>query len=94
MTKTKEEEWVKKFGWKQVSGYKIKIDELRDALDDGWDSFFVLKEDFDDFIETATWWGNDNDENRCFEDIGELIEFIEENSEGRFEEWLGEGEKK
>ena len=84
--KTKEEKWVESLGWKKVKGFKIKMDELRGGCDDNWDNFYVEKDSLIDFVEKITYWYNDNEEDRCFEDVDSLIEFIEENSENKFKE--------
>ena len=89
MTKTKEEKWVEKFGWIKVKGYKINLDELRGASQDDWDFFYLEKSDLPDYVEEVEFWRIDSDdvcEERCFEDVDSLIEFIEENSEERFAE--------
>lgn len=84
---TKEEEWVEKRGWNKIKGYKINRDEINDASQEDWDILYVEKDGLGDYVEECEFWRNgdeDNFEERCFEDVDSLIEFIEENSEERF----------
>lgn len=81
---TKEEEFVKKFGWEKVKGFVLDLELIRD-LPEHWDKAFF--QSLDDYVEECEFWHNNNDYvEEAFDDIDDVIDFIENNSEEKFED--------
>jgi CDP-glycerol glycerophosphotransferase (TagB/SpsB family) len=85
MQETEEEQYAKEHGWSKIIGFKIDLEQMRDLPDD-WDFYYFAKDDLDDMIEVCEFWKHEDDE-EVFEDIDQLIEYIEESSEENLDDW-------
>jgi len=77
--------FVKLYRWEQVKGYVLDLELIRDCPDH-WDKMYI--QDLSDYVEKVTYWSNESDEEHCFEDVWDVVEYIEENSEENFDEWI------
>ena len=65
-------------GWKKKKGYKIDMEQLNTDHD----VIYLAEEDFSDYIEKdVEFWQSDDNEDMVFDDVDELIYYIEENSD-------------
>ena len=80
--KSKEQVWIEKRGWHKVKGFKIDLETIRD-LPDYWDAVFF--DELDTYVEKVNYWQNDSYEEECFEEVDDVIDFIENNSEEKYE---------
>jgi len=79
------EQFIKVHGWKKQKGYVFDMESIRDCPEE-WDKMYI--EELDDYIHKCQYWGNENnDYENCFEDVWDVVEFIENNSEENFDKW-------
>ena len=82
------EKFIKEKGWEKVKGYKIHREEVNDVSEDDWEFFYVEKDDLEDYVEKTAFWIHDAYEQTCFEEVDDVIDFIEEHDDGNWGEWL------
>jgi len=87
------EEFVKEKGWKKVKGIKFGDEFCSDIKDRDLECYYIevtKMEDLEDFdISQVEYWVEaDGERETVFEDIDALIEHIEENCDGNWDEWL------
>ena len=75
------EEYCKVHGWEKSEGYKLDMSQSP-LPDEDFDEVFISKEEFNDFAtETSFWHDPSGSDESAYDDIDELIEYIEENLE-------------
>lgn len=74
------EEYVKMYGWEKVEGYRLDME----SLNSDYEIYFTPKED--GFVTPCFYWADkEGIDESAYDDIDELIEYIEENEEVSFE---------
>ena len=86
MRETLKEKWVKQRGWTKVKGYKIDLGEIQDVQDD-WDYLYLTKSELRNYVEKVEYWmiSVHTPYSYHFEDIDDVIKFIEERSGEKFD---------
>ena len=79
------EEWIISKGWIKTAGYKIDLEALRNNPDE-WDLMFIPKDDLVDFVVETDFWMHESWEEQAFDEVDDVIDFIENNSEDVYEE--------
>lgn len=82
------EKFIKEKGWKKFKGYKIHREEINDASQEDWEFFHIHKDDLVDYVEKIEFWQSEAYEETCFEEVDDVIDFIEEHDDGNWEEWF------
>jgi hypothetical protein len=83
------EQWIISKGWVKTAGYKIDLEALRDNSED-WDKLFIPKEDLSDFVEETDFWMHESWGEQAFDEVEDVVDFIENNSEDVYDDDEGD----
>lgn len=96
MTKKKTEQQLKEEfiimnGFLKKKGYKF--DMTKSILDNSFDTFFVTDEQFNQFVEGCVFYVDEEVDDVIFDDLDEAIDYLEEENNEKFEDWLKRRER-
>lgn len=84
MTKpTLKEEFCVLHGWEKINGIKFDLT----GLDDDWDYAYFSKEDFKNNKEKCIFWQLVDELENIYEDIDEVVDYIEDHMDISFEDY-------
>ena len=70
-----EEQYCKMHGWEKVEGYKLDTSQV----EDDWEYMYVSKEELKNRLTDCTFWQYTEEMENVYEDIDQVIEYIEEH---------------